>query len=119
MCYHKNGVKKRSILISILILLFSMVFLLISSGAKAESKDDSKKDLVTILHIKAASLVGQDNDSDGQKDRGKESLRGIRVHVKEGLNAFFDFSSPAHQGLAQKDSRTDLRGVFGFRILLK
>ncbi len=95
-----------------------MIFLLISSGAKAESRDDAKKDLVSILHIKAASLVGQDNDSDGQKDRGKEPLRGLRVHVKEGLNAFFDFSSPAQQGFTQKDSRTDLRGVFGFHIRL-
>jgi hypothetical protein len=116
----KFAVKKCSILISIFILIFSMIFIVISSGAKAESQSDAKKDLVSILHIRAVSLLGQDNDSEDRKDRGKKPLQEISVGLKEGLNTFFDFTSPADQGLTPRDdSRTDFRGVFGFYIGFK
>jgi len=97
-----------------------MIFIVISSGAKAEPQGDAKKDLVSILHIRAVSLLGQDNDSEDRKDQGKKPLQEISVGLKEGLNAFFDFASQAHQGLTPRDnSRTDFRGVFGFYIGFK
>ena len=112
--------KKRSILISTLSLVFSLTFLFISSGAKAESQDDPKKDLVSELHLESASLLGPKSDSVDGKDLKSNPLRGFLIPLKKGLNAFIDCASPLHQdGLTPKDTRTNYRAVIGFHFRLR
>ena len=112
--------KKRSILISILSIGFSMIFFFISSGAKAESQDGPKKDLVSVLHLESASLMGPKSDSVDGKDLKSNPLRGFLIPLKKGLNAFIDCASPLHQeGLTPKDTRTNYRAVIGFHFPLR
>jgi hypothetical protein len=111
--------KKRSILIGVLSIAFSVMFLVVSSGTKAETQDGAKKDLVSVLHLDAASLLGPIGSSGESKDRGINPLRTLFVPMKEGLNAFVDLTSPLHQGLTPKDSRTDYRAVVGFHFRLR
>ena len=112
--------KKRSILISTFILMFSLTFLFISSGAKAESQGDPKKDLVSELHLESASLLGPKSDSVDGKDLKSNPLRGFLIPLKNGLNAFIDCASPLHQdGLTPKDTRTNYRAVIGFHFRLR
>jgi hypothetical protein len=113
-------VKKRSILISTLSLAFSVIFFFISSGAKAESQDGPKKDLVSVLHLESASLLGPKSDSVDGKDLKSNPLRGFLIPLKKGLNAFIDCASPLHQdGLTPKDTRTNYRAVIGFHFRLR
>jgi hypothetical protein len=109
---------KRNILISIFILAFSVIFFFVSSRAKAEPDGDSKKDLVSILHLQAAGL-GLGSDSDNGKDRQMKPLREVLVPFKEGLKTFVDFTSPWRQSLTPKDTHTEFRAVFGLRFPLK
>lgn len=112
--------KKRSVLISIFILAFSVIFFFISSGAKAESQDDPKKDLVSVLHLESASLLGPKSNSQEGKGGESKPLRAFLIPLKEGLNAFLAFTSPPHQdGLTPKDTRTNYRAVIGFHFRLR
>jgi len=106
-------VKGRSILISLLSITFSAIFLVVASGTKAETQDGAKKDLVSVLHLVAPSLLGP-KDSSGEK---KDSGRGLSVPMKDGLQAFLDFASPPYPGLEIKtDNRTEHRAIVGFHF---
>lgn len=110
--------KKRGTGIGVLSIVFSAMFLFVSSGTKAETPEGAKKDLASELHIEAASLLGPKEDSGEKKDRGIAPLRTFLVPLQEGLHAFFDLASPPHPGLLAKDSRTDYRAVVGFHFNL-
>jgi len=111
-------VEKRNIRISVITLAFSVMFLVVSSGAKAETQDGDKKDLVSVLHLEATSLFVPNGNSGERKDREINSLRTLSVPAKEGLHAFVDIYSPPQPDLASKDSRTDYRAVVGFHFRL-
>ena len=111
--------KKCSIRMSVLSIAFSVMFLAVSSGTKAEMQDGAKKDLVSVLHFEATSLIGQKGNSGERKDRESNPLPTLFVPLKEGLHAFLDLTSPLHQGLTPKDSRTDYRAVVGFHFGLR
>jgi hypothetical protein len=111
--------KKCSIRMSVLSIAFSVMFLVVSSGTKAEMQDGAKKDLVSVLHFEATSLIGQKGNSGERKDRESNPLPTLFVPLKEGLHAFLDLTSPLHQGLTPKDSRTDYRAVVGFHFGLR
>ena len=112
--------KKRIISISVLSIVFSVMFLVVSSGTKAEMRDGAKKDLVSVLHIEASSLLGPKGNSRERKDReSNPPLPTLFVPLKDGLHAFLDLASPPHQGLMPKDSRTDYRAVVGFHFGLR
>lgn len=106
--------KKHSIRISVISIVFSVMLLVVSSGAKAETQDADKKDLVSVLHLEATSLFGPN----GNFWERNNSLRTLPVPVKEGLHAFVDFYSPPQPDLASKDSHTDYRAVVGFHFRL-
>jgi hypothetical protein len=111
--------KKRSVVISIFILAFSVIFFFISSGANAESQDGPKNDLVSELHLESASLLSPKSDSGDGKDLKSNPLRGFLIPLKKGLNAFIDCAQPPHQdGLTPKDTRTNYRAVIGFHFRL-
>jgi len=107
-------VKKHSIRISVISIVFSVMLLVVSSGAKAETQDADKKDLVSVLHLEATSLFGPN----GNFWERNNSLQTLPVPVKEGLHAFVDFYSPPQPDLASKDSHTDYRAVVGFHFRL-
>jgi len=113
------SMKKRIVSISVLSIVFSAMFLVVSSGTKAEMRDGAKKDLVSVLHFDATSLIGSKSNSVERKDRESTSLPTLFIPLKEGLHAFLDLTSPPHQGLTPKDSCTDYRAIvglhFGFR----
>ena len=111
--------KKRIINISVLSIVFSVMFLLVSSGTKAEMQDGAKKDLVSVLHIESTSLLGPKGNSGERKDRESSPLPTLFVPLKGGLHAFLDITSPPHQGLTPNDSRTDYRAVVGFHFGLR
>ena len=111
--------KKRIISIGVLSIVFSVMFLLVSSGTKAETRDGAKKDLVSILHFEASSLLGPKDNSGERINRESNPLPTLFVPLKEGLHAFLDLTSPPHQGLTPKDSRTDYRAVVGFHFGLR
>ena len=113
------SMKKRIISISVLSIVFSVMFLVVSSGTKAEMQDGAKKDLVSILHVDAISLLGPTGNSGERKDRESNPLPTLFVPLKEGLHAFLDLTSPPHQGFTPKDSRTDYRAVVGFHFGLR
>jgi hypothetical protein len=108
--------KKRIISISVLSIVFSVLFLVVSSGTKAEMRDGAKKDLVTVPHFQAISLLGPKNNTEERKDRENNPLPTLFVPLEEGLHAFLDLTSPPHQGLTPKDSPTDYRAVVGFHF---
>jgi hypothetical protein len=117
--YNKTIVKKSNILISLLSIAFFVIFLVVSSGANAETQEEAKKDLVSILHLEAVGLLGPVGTSGERKDREIASLRTSFVQLKEGLDAFINFTSPPHQGFTSKDSRTDYRAVVGLHFRLR
>ncbi len=95
------------------------MLLVVSSGAKAETQDDAKKDLVSILHLEATGLgtVGTSGESG---DREINPVRRVVVPMKGGLNAFLDLTVPPYPGLEPKDnSRTEHRAVVGFHFQLR
>jgi hypothetical protein len=108
--------KKCSIRMSVLSIAFSVMFLVVSSGTKAETQDGAKKDLVSVLHIESTSFLGPKGNSGERKDRESNPLPTVFVPLKEGLHAFLDLTSPPHQVLTSKDSRTDYQAVVGFRF---
>ena len=101
--------KKRTIRISVLSIVFSVMFLVVSSGAKAETQEGAKKDPASVTHLEAANLL----------DHEINPLRTLSVPLNEGLNAFLDLTSPPHPGLLPKESRTDYRAVIGFHFRLR
>ena len=111
--------KKCSIRISVLSIVFSVMFLVVSSGTKAEMQDGAKKDLVSVLHIESTSLLGPKVNSEERKDRESSPLPTLFVPLKGGFHAFLDLASPPHQGLAPNDSRADYRAVVGFHFGLR
>ena len=108
--------KKRIISISVLSIVFSVMFLVVSSGTKAEMRDGEKKDLVSAPHFEAISLLWSKGNSEERKDRESNPLPTLFVPLKEGLHAFLDLTSPPQQGLTPKDSRTDYHAVVGFHF---
>ncbi len=110
--------KKCSIRISVLGIVFSAIFLVVSSGTKAETKDMVKEGLVSELHLQSASLLGPKRDSGEGKDLKGDPA--FFIPLKEGLNVFVDCSPPPHQdGLTPKDARTNYRAVIGFHFSLR
>ncbi|MFI5293431.1 MAG: hypothetical protein ACHQ0Y_00185 [Thermodesulfovibrionales bacterium] len=114
-----NIVKKCSIRIGVLSIAFSLMFLVVPSGTKAEMQDGAKKDLVSVLHFEDAGFFWLKGFSGERKDRDINPQRTISVPLKEGLNAFLNFTSPPHQVLTSRDSRTDYRAVVGFHFRLR
>jgi hypothetical protein len=105
---------------SVLSIAFSVMFLVVSSGTKAETQDGSKKDLVSEIHLQSASLLGPKSYSVDEKDFKSNPLRGFLIPLKESLNAFIDCASPLHQdGFTPKDARTNYRAVIGFHFSLR
>jgi len=84
--------KKCSIRISVLSIVFSVMFLVVSSPTKAET-------LVSELHLESPSLLGSESYSVDGKDLKSNPLRGFLIPLKEGLNAFIDCASPLYQGV--------------------
>jgi hypothetical protein len=113
------SMKKRIISISVLSIVFSLMFLVVSSGTKAEMQEGAKKDLISALHFESTSLIRPKNNSVESKDRESNSLPTVFVPLKKGLHAFLDLTSPPHQGPTPKDSRTDYRAVVGFHFVLR
>ena len=112
--------KKCSIRISVLSIAFSVMFLVISSGTKAETQDGPKKDLVSELHLEPPSLLGPKSYSVDGKDLKSNPLQRFLIPLKEVLNAFIDYAQPLHQdGLTPKDARTNYRAVIGFHFSLR
>ena len=112
--------KRCSIRISVLTIVFSVMFLVVSTGTKAETQDVPKKDLASELHLESASLLGPKSYSVDGKDLKSSPLRGFLIPLKEDLNAFIDCSSPLHQeGFTRKDARTNYRAVIGFHFTLR
>ena len=111
--------KKRIINISVLSIVFSVMFLLVSSETRAEMRDREKKDLVSELHFEATGLIGPKDNSGERKDRESNPLPALFVPLKKGLHAFLDLTSPPDQGLMPKNSRTDYRAVVGLHFGLR
>jgi hypothetical protein len=112
--------KNCSIRISILSIAFSVIFLAISTGTKAETQDGPKNDLVSELHLELPGLLGPKSYSADRKDLKGTPLRGFFLPMKEGLNAFIDCAPPLHQDcLKQKDACTNYRAVMGFNFSLR
>ena len=110
--------KKRGIGIGVLSIAFSAMFLLVSSGTKAETQDGAKKDLASELHIEAGSILGPKDDSGEKRNSGATPLPPVFVPLQEGLHAFIDFPSTPYRILAPKDRRTDYRAVVGLHFRL-
>ena len=112
--------KKCSIRISLLSIAFSVMFLVVSSGAKAEMQDGSKKDLMSEINLQSASLLGPKSYSVDGKDLESNPSQGFIIPLKEGLNAFIDCASPPHQDVVTpQDARTNYRAVIGLHFSLK
>jgi len=112
--------KRCSIRTSVLSIVFSVMFLAVSTGTKAETQDGPKQDLVSELHLESASLLGPKSYSVDGKDLKSNPLPGVLIPLKEGLNAFIDCASPLHQDSpATKDDRTHYRAVIGFYFTLR
>ena len=110
--------KNRVIRIGVLSMSFFMMLLVFPAGTRAETQDEGKKDLVSVLHLESTSLPGPQGISGKGKDRALNPLRTLLVPMKEGLSAFLDLSSPFHRGLTPKDSPTDYRATVGVRFRL-
>ena len=108
--------KKCSIRMSVLSIAFSVMFLVVSSGTKAETQDGAKKDLVSVLYIESTSLLGSKGNSGERKDRESNPLPTFFVPLREGLHAFLDLTSPPNQVFTPKDSRTNYKAVVGFSL---
>ncbi|MEW6109713.1 MAG: hypothetical protein AB1632_11185 [Nitrospirota bacterium] len=108
--------KKLNLYIFILILSFPMILFFHISGAKAESRGDLQKDLVSILHLKSAGLLGS---SENTSERSNKFLQNLRIPLDESLNVYFDFNSPEFQSLMSRDNSTDFRAFFGLNILFR
>jgi hypothetical protein len=117
-CYTLNVVKKRSINISVLSIAFSVMLLVVSSGAKAETQDGPKKDLVSVLRIEATSLPGTKDNIGERKDHATNHLLELFDPVKAGLNAFLDLTTRPHPDLGPEDSRKAYRAVVGLSFPL-
>ena len=113
--------KKCSIRISVLSIAFSVMFLVVSSGTKAETQDEPKKDVVSELHLESASLLGSKSDSvDGKDLISSPPLRGFLISLKEGIYAFIDYPSKLYQdGHTPKDTPKNYRVVIGFHFSLR
>lgn len=85
--------KKRSVLISVLSIAFSVMFFVVSSRAKAETQDGAKKDLVSVFHLEAVSLSEPEGTSGEKKDRDVDPLRTLFVPLKEELHGSISFST--------------------------
>ncbi len=110
--------KQYSIRIGVLSIAFSAMFLVVSSGTKAETQDGAKDDLVSELHLQSTSPLGPQRDSVEGKDL--KGNMGFFIPLKEGLNVFIDCTPPPHQdGLTPKDARTNYRAVIGFHFSLR
>ena len=114
--------KKLSLYIGLFILSFSLVFLFASSRAHAESQDNARADIASILSLKAVTAKVQEEDGN-KAGREVKPLREIIMPLQKGFNAFMDFSSPVRQVLGAIDTATDApkdyRTVVGFHIPLK
>ena len=113
--------KKCSIRMSVLSIAFSVMFLVVSSGTKAaELQDGSKKDLMSEINLRSASLLDPKSYSVDVKDLKSNPSQGFIIPLKEGLNAFIDCASPLHQdGFTPKDARTNYHAVIGFHFSLR
>jgi hypothetical protein len=112
--------KKSSIRISILSMVFSAMFLVISTGTKAEAQDGPENNLGSELHLEPPGLLGPKSYPVDGKDLKGNHLRGVILPLKEGLNAFIDCSPALYQdGLTTKDARTNYRAVIGFHFSLR
>ena len=111
---------KCGIRIGVLSIAFSVMSLVLASGTKAETQDGPKKDLVSELHLEAASYSAPGSYSVGGKGLKSNPLRGFLVPLKEGLTAFIDCAPPPHQeGLTPEDAGTNYRAVIGFHFSLR
>jgi hypothetical protein len=112
--------KKCSIRISLLIIALSVIFLVVSSPTKAETQDGPKKDLVSELHLESPSLLGPKSYSVDGKDLKSNPLQRFLIPLKQGLNAFIDYTQPLHPDvLTPKDPRTNYSAVIGFHFSLR
>jgi hypothetical protein len=113
--------KKHNSTIGLFIVAFSLIFLFISSGANAESQDDARANITSVVSLKSVTMTVQDEAGNETKREGKP-LREIIMPLQKGFNAFFDFGSPARQVLGAidtaTDSQKDYRTVVGFHIPL-
>ena len=111
--------KKCSIRISVLSIAFSVIFLVVSSGTKAETQDGAKKDLVSVLHIEATSLLDTKNNVGEKKDHELNPLLALFGPVKAGLHVFLDLATPPNQSLESNDSHRNYRAVVGLHFPLR
>jgi hypothetical protein len=112
--------KKRSILMSIFILTFSLSVLFSASVAKAETAKGTAKNLASILNLKAASLTEQKSTPPAATARASKALKQVCVSLNQGLDAFLDLKSPYPQHeIRTKNSRDDIRAVIGFHFMIR
>ncbi len=109
--------KKSNTLIGIFI-IFSLSFLVATSGANAESPKEAPKSLAAILNLKATSLMELITPPPAEAASESKPPKQVNISVNRELDAFVDFKSPYPQGLMTKDTRDDVRAVVGFHILL-
>ena len=119
MGYNKIIVGKRPVLISILVVAVSLAFLFISPAVNAELPQDGKGGLAAELHLETSALPKAASRYGAGKDRTPMSLKRFLVPLKEGVNAFLDFTPPVLRGLETTSSRTEYRAVIGFHFRLK
>ncbi len=112
--------KKCSVRIGVLSVVFSSILMVLPPGTKAETREGPEKDPVSEIHLESAGLQGQRTYSADEKELKDNPLRGFLIPLKEGLNAFIDCAPPPHQeGLTPKDTHTDYRAVIGFHFRLR
>ncbi len=111
--------KKCSIRIGVLSLAFSAMFLVVSSGIKAEQQDGAEKDLASELQLHSVGMPGPNMDSEEGKDQSN-TLKDFSIPMKEGLSVFIEGTHPFHQeGRPQEeDARPNRGAVIGFRFKL-
>ena len=118
MGYNIN-VEGRSLLISILVVTMLLTFCFISPAVNAELPQDGKGGLAAELHLETSALPKAASRYGAGKDRTPMSLKRFLVPLKEGVNAFLDFTTPALRGLETTRNRTEYRAVIGFHFRLK
>jgi len=109
-------VKRPTIYLCIFLLIFTALFMFLSSQAMAY---DPKNDLVSAIDLKPTGLmVKKASSHSGTAKEGSPSPQQVSIPVGDGVSTYVDCSAPGRQDPA-KESAKNFRTVLGFHILLK
>jgi hypothetical protein len=112
-------VKKRSVLISILIVSVVLTLFLISPAANADSRKDVKGVLASEIPLETYSMRKAISADNAGKNRTRTPLRELLVPLKEGVKAFCNFTPTVTRGLETIGDRSEYRAVIGFHFRLR